>query len=440
MAATTATKEPVATSSLDLHRKYEQTTILLCTNYLCTIADQMPHYWLTTKPAFDKIDTELFAIVDVNETFTEGGACNSLGPRVLNDCFTIPIVHRAPTPTLREVLDQIPDAISHVPGHPMVYLYIRALPYTIGAPGAPKHFSRLICTVQTGTWSQPASDGSREGIPFDPTAKFNAHNMKITFPRTPMAPEELDRRLTFLTEAKKESTPEDIAHGLVSISDRLVAGQRYKYAERIGIVQVGTMHLILPDGTIARFVAEIHTFHRYGGYYGFFRPSIAEVAEQMPAEFFTTPAGAASEVHDDCGAPHYLIATNMASPNAWDMIIGEFHVGATTIWDVRGSFGGRAAPTRELLAAPILRPIADPVAPEATAAAAPLVLASRSAPVSPKAEPDRCMICLDVAPDTMVLPCGHIVVCAACSRKLQSSHDACICVQCRRAIEEVCYP
>ncbi len=48
---------------------------------------------------------------------------------------------------------------------------------------------------------------------------------------------------------------------------------------------------------------------------------------------------------------------------------------------------------------------------------------------------ELCVICLDKAADTMVLPCEHSVVCHACSKKLESTNDARLCVQCRRPIE-----
>jgi hypothetical protein len=74
-----------------------------------------------------------------------------------------------------------------------------------------------------------------------------------------------------------------------------------------------------------------------------------------------------------------------------------------------------------------------------------------SAPVSstPVSEPSKkkdlpeedeeevCMICLDAKPNTMVLPCEHVVVCKACSTRLPSTPDAHTCVRCRRPITHV---
>lgn len=50
---------------------------------------------------------------------------------------------------------------------------------------------------------------------------------------------------------------------------------------------------------------------------------------------------------------------------------------------------------------------------------------------------DTCMICMDAPPDTLVLPCGHIVVCRSCSDQLRATRDARTCVRCRRPITDV---
>jgi hypothetical protein len=52
----------------------------------------------------------------------------------------------------------------------------------------------------------------------------------------------------------------------------------------------------------------------------------------------------------------------------------------------------------------------------------------------------ECMICLDRAPDTIVTPCMHRVVCRECSNDLESTADAKICCQCRQPIRGVYYP
>ena len=49
----------------------------------------------------------------------------------------------------------------------------------------------------------------------------------------------------------------------------------------------------------------------------------------------------------------------------------------------------------------------------------------------------ECMICLENLPNTMVLPCGHCVVCKECSEKLENTNDARTCVRCRRDITHI---
>ena len=48
-----------------------------------------------------------------------------------------------------------------------------------------------------------------------------------------------------------------------------------------------------------------------------------------------------------------------------------------------------------------------------------------------------CMICMDAPADTMVFPCGDVVVCKTCSEGLRRTNDNKTCVKCRRPIERV---
>lgn len=52
-------------------------------------------------------------------------------------------------------------------------------------------------------------------------------------------------------------------------------------------------------------------------------------------------------------------------------------------------------------------------------------------------EDELCMICLDIKPDTMVLPCEHCVVCKECSIGLRNTNDKKTCVRCRRPITHI---
>ena len=48
-----------------------------------------------------------------------------------------------------------------------------------------------------------------------------------------------------------------------------------------------------------------------------------------------------------------------------------------------------------------------------------------------------CMICQELPPTTMVMPCRHVVVCENCSKKLKDTNDKHTCVRCRTEIEAV---
>ena len=68
----------------------------------------------------------------------------------------------------------------------------------------------------------------------------------------------------------------------------------------------------------------------------------------------------------------------------------------------------------------------------------PVTLMSIEPPTQPDPEEDiECMICFTNRPDTMVLPCEHVVVCKECSDQLKHTNDARICVRCRRHITHV---
>ncbi len=55
----------------------------------------------------------------------------------------------------------------------------------------------------------------------------------------------------------------------------------------------------------------------------------------------------------------------------------------------------------------------------------------------PPSPVEECVICMEEAPSTMVLPCNHCVVCRKCSEKLQATSDAKTCIYCRQPITHV---
>lgn len=58
-------------------------------------------------------------------------------------------------------------------------------------------------------------------------------------------------------------------------------------------------------------------------------------------------------------------------------------------------------------------------------------------PPPPPERAEECVVCQDAPPDTLVAPCGHVVVCHDCSDALVGTSNAHICVVCRQPIESI---
>ena len=54
-------------------------------------------------------------------------------------------------------------------------------------------------------------------------------------------------------------------------------------------------------------------------------------------------------------------------------------------------------------------------------------------------EDNVCMVCMDNAPSTMVLPCMHTVLCQACADRVKQTREARTCMRCRCPVTEVLY-
>jgi hypothetical protein len=142
-------------------------------------------------------------------------------------------------------------------------------------------------------------------------------------------------------------------------------------------------------------VGEYPTFHSYG-YVGFFKPSVAEVMQHLPATLFANEE------------KRYLIDTKPMTYDAPDLhVCHRYHMGVTTVWEDDGDDIRLKDAKRSHEAA-----FAD-------------------------VSPETCHICMDELADTMVLPCQHQVVCRQCSDKLKHTADAKKCVRCRRPITEI---
>ena len=164
----------------------------------------------------------------------------------------------------------------------------------------------------------------------------------------------------------------------------------------IGKYDLESKNILTNKGEIcAQFVCTIPTFHEWG-YYGFFQPSLDEVLIRLPNNVTNTN-------------DKYFVTTKIPHPEINNTCIGDFHVGATTIWRVVNYVECNVAP-------------------------------QQVQPTHNDYNEEQCMICMEHQPNTMVMPCCHIVVCDKCSRNLQTTGDANICVKCRRPITEVIYP
>lgn len=59
--------------------------------------------------------------------------------------------------------------------------------------------------------------------------------------------------------------------------------------------------------------------------------------------------------------------------------------------------------------------------------------------VSQSVDSTVCCVCMEREPNTMVLPCEHVVVCNACSLTLEKTSNAHVCVLCRQEIKHKLY-
>lgn len=50
---------------------------------------------------------------------------------------------------------------------------------------------------------------------------------------------------------------------------------------------------------------------------------------------------------------------------------------------------------------------------------------------------EGCIICNSAPIETLVLPCGHSVVCKECSNQLKNTNNAKLCIYCRQEITDV---
>lgn len=369
----------------DIHNKFQQVTILIAAseNIICNAYD------LTVPPEFNEIDMKLYSAISKEHRCYPHG----IDEKMLETCDSIPIIHRNVIPTLREVLDQIQYTnICH-----KVYLFIRPMKYTVGS----HYISKLEYAIQVGIWI-PKGEGWCTGKRFEPPIELNHHIFKeIELPH-----EELERRYNMVTPIKinSEYPYTDNSNvgsidkpNLHNINNIAYVWKSFDEAQIVGQYQSTTKNIIAPNGQVyAKFLVEIPTFHRYA-YHGFFKPSLDEVLMRMSTDMI------------DSGK-QFCVTTAAPKVDINMMCIGDYHIGITMIWCVCDVADSHETP------------------------------GVKNAVPTDDYNEEHCMICLDAKPNTMVMPCCHVVVCSNCSLELKKTGDAHICSKCRKPITEVIYP
>lgn len=372
----------------ELNLKYNQVCVLVPvgdTN-VCS-----PKFYLTEKPAFNEIDIKLYQNLNkTNECYE-----HSIGDMWVDTCRTLPFIHRNTEPTLKEVLDYIP----YNPEYNRVYLYYMPKNYMIGE----YHIGMLIYTIQMGYWiPDPEKLGWKTGQKLEP----NVEKKCIMLPLPKISDEEMHKRYDQVTPIYiKSAIPHENNENVYTtkktefskMNTTAYLWQTPDETAIIGKYHLETKNILTNDGQIlAQYVCTIPTFHDWA-YYGFFKPSFDEVLISLPSIVTDT-------------TDKYFATTKIPHPEINHVCIGDFHVGATTIWKVINYVDHNV-----------------PVQPE-----------------QPVPHDDynevHCMICMENSPNTMVMPCCHVVVCDKCSRELPKTGDANICVKCRQPITEVIYP
>lgn len=399
-------------------KKYEQFQVLLKDPPGFPVdRDASLTYYCTEPPSFEEISQRLYQSIRADTKCGQeilGGADKN---KLLNCCFTIPFAHRGPEPTLKEVFDQVP----YFPQFARVYVKIAVLPYIIGH----LHVSCLRFYVQTGIWVPDAPNSSNatgqyfSGFDWQSPVNFRLNLEKVEHP-------ELIRRFERVVAVKISDDNKVFHVASASLANNIAyLWDTPPESAIIGCFDTTTNNILAPDGTcIATYIDAIPTFHTWA-YYGFFKPTFPEVLHQLPNSTLSNPNR------------KLLVTTDLPEhSNANDVIIGDYHVGKTTIWEIKnGSKLWDLTAQARVLTEGQTASVA-PVAPApAASSSAPVV----SAPIDDYNE-KLCMVCLNAEPNTMVEPCHHIVVCAKCSKQLEKTHDAHVCVKCREPITGVIYP
>ena len=282
------------------------------------------------------------------------------------------------THTETPTLKDVLDNVAYHPEYPHVWIFITPKKYKVGE----FYISTLIYTLQDGVMEKIDDNSYR----INKCVDVPKCDHKDVIPK--LSKEQFDIRYNKVTPIKIGDTE------TFRIAEKRT-GVSYIWdtpnSPDIGVLSKNTGDLMTNDGKLyAKRVAVIPTFHTYG-YYGLFKPSFDEVLSQLPDDIVKNYT-------------KLIVTTNMATSDPSLVIAGDYHVGVTTFWTTDG-----------------------------------VQSCETTHPVDEYNE-QYCMVCLTNTPNTMVMPCGHVVVCEECSEKLVKSTDAKICVKCRREIIEVIYP
>ena len=395
----------------ELNLKYNQVCILILagdTN-VC-----IPAFYLTEKPSFDEIDTKLYQSINKTLICTE----HSIGDRFsfteplgqfreprdmwVDTCDSLPFIHRNAEPTMKEVLDYIP----YHPEYQTVYIFYIPKNYMIGD----YYVSKLLYSIQMGFWiPKPEKPEWKTGKALEPKVEKKC----VMLPLPKISNEEMHKRYDQVTPIYIKSSIPHEDNESVYIMKKTEFSQMNSTAylwqtpddtSIIGKYHLDSKNILTNEGQLcAQFVCTIPTFHEWA-YYGFFKPSFDEVLVSLPSNV--------TNINDK-----YFVTTKIPHPEINHMCMGNFHIGATTIWKVINYTDHNVA----------VQPV-QPVQPV------------QSVKQRDDYNEELCMICLENQPSTMVMPCCHVVVCDKCSRDLPKTGDANICVKCRQPITEVIYP
>lgn len=358
----------------EIFQKYQQVRLLIQCN-------DDNHYYLTTSPKYEEINDKLYDDIDRENKYFIGS---------IGDKITIPVIHKNAQPSLKEILDQIP----YLHEYSTVYLFVHSLNYLVGQ----YYVSCLDYTIHTGN-----SHGDYFSQ-FEDNLKFRMEWETPTPLSEKILDEELNRRYSIVTPINIKKNTDTNVYQVATLSKPPFADMNhiaYMWQDFndeciIGQYIPNSKNIMSLGGTLyATYLMTIPTFHTWA-YYGFFKPSLDEVLRQTPRHVF--------ETNDNI-----LVMTDVPTNNPSRIIVGDYHVGVTTLWRVCETKCETKCETN-------ITVISD-------------------SDFVPHDYSDSCMICKTERSTSMVIPCGHVVICRSCANQSNLS----TCIKCHQMINKVIY-